>query len=67
MNDIDDKEAIEHLRKAGCTPLEIERLRQLRRASVEKGERTLRDHQRPTFVRWLLILLAEGFPAPGPW
>jgi hypothetical protein len=67
MNDIDDKESIELLRKAGCTPLEIERLRQLRRDYAEKGERTLRDHQRPSFVHWLLILLPEGFPTFGPW
>ena len=30
MNYIDDKEAIERLRKAGCTALELERLRRLR-------------------------------------
>jgi type II secretory pathway component PulF len=67
MNDINNKEAIELLRKAGCTPLEIERLRQLRRDYAEKGEQTLQDHQRPAFVRWLMILLQEGFPASGPW
>lgn len=67
MNDIDDTEAIEHLRQTGWTSIEIERLRQFRRAYAEKGARTLRDHQRPAFVRWLLILLPEGFPAPGPW
>lgn len=67
MNNIDDKEAIELLRKAGCTSLEIERLRQFRRNYAEKGERTLRDHQRPAFVRWLLILLQEGFPTYGVW
>jgi type II secretory pathway component PulF len=67
MNNIDDKEAIELLRKAGWTSLEIERLRQFRRNYAEKGERTLRDQQRPAFVRWLLILLQEGFPTYGIW
>jgi hypothetical protein len=67
MNYIDDKEAIELLRKAGCTALEIERLRRLRRDYAEIGERDLRDHQRPAFVRWLLMLLQEGFPASAPW
>ncbi len=67
MNDIDDKESIELLRKADYTPLEIERLRQLRRDYAEKGERTLRDHQRSAFVSWLMVLLAEGFPASRPW
>ncbi|GCE07936.1 hypothetical protein [Dictyobacter aurantiacus] len=66
MNDIDDTEAIEHLRQAGWTPVEIERLRQVRRAYVEKGEQTLGDHPHSTFVRWLLILLQEGVPASGP-
>ncbi len=60
MNDIDEKASIELLRKAGCTPLEIEQLRQLRQAYAEKGGRTLRGHQRPAFVRWLMILLQEG-------
>jgi hypothetical protein len=36
MNHIDDKEAIERLRKAGWTASEIERLRRLRRDYVEK-------------------------------
>lgn len=67
MNNIDDTEAMEHLRQAGWTPVEIERLRQVRRAYVEKGEPTLRDHPHSAFVRWLLILLQEGFPVSGPW
>ena len=37
MNHIDDKEAIELLRKAGCTALEIERLRRLRREYAESA------------------------------
>ena len=60
MNDIDEKASIELLRKAGCAPLEIERLRRLRRDYAEKGGRMLRGHQRPAFVRWLMILLQEG-------
>ena len=60
MNDIDEKASIELLRKAGCAPLEIERLRQLRRDYAEKGGRMLRGHQRPAIVRWLMILLQEG-------
>ncbi len=67
MNDIDDTEAIKHLRQAGWTLLEIERLRQVRRAYIEKGEPTLRDHPHSSFVRWLLILLQVEFPTFGPW
>jgi hypothetical protein len=68
MNDIDDKEAMELLRKAGCTALEIERLRRLRRDYAEQGgDHTLRDHRRPAFVRWLVMLLQEGTLVSAPW
>jgi type II secretory pathway component PulF len=67
MKHIDDTEAMEHLRQAGWTSLEIERLRQFRQTYAQKGERTLRDHQRPAFVRRLLLLLLEGFPPSRPW
>jgi hypothetical protein len=68
MNYIDDKEAIELLRKAGCTASEIERLRRLRRDYVEsKGDAALRDYHHSTFVRWLMTLLEEGFLDSTPW
>lgn len=68
MNYLDDKEAIELLRKAGCTALEIERLRRLRRDYVEDEEdQVLRDRRYPAFVRWLVRLLQEGTPASAPW
>ena len=68
MNYIDDKEAIELLRKAGCTALEIERLRRLRRDYVEnEGDQALRNHRRSAFVRWLMTLLEEGFSVSVPW
>ena len=68
MNHIDDKEAIERLRKAGCTASEIERLRRLRREYVEQeGGQAPADHRRSGFVRWLLTLLQEGFGPSVPW
>jgi len=50
MNHIDDKEAIELLRKAGCTALEIERLRRLRREYAEK-EKEMRMIQESFLVQ----------------
>lgn len=68
MNHIDDKEAIERLRKAGWTASEIEGLRRLRRDYVEKeGGQAPADHRRSGFVRWLLALLQEGYGLPSPW
>ncbi len=70
MNDIDDKEAIEWLRKAGWTASEIERLRQLRRDYVahEEGQAAA-SHRRSGLVRWLVALLQEGYrpSAPSWW
>ena len=61
MNFINDKEAIELLRKAGCTALEIERLCRLRREYAEKGrDRASQDHRRPGFAGWLETFLREG-------
>ena len=60
MNHIDDKEAIELLRKAGWTALEIERLRRLRREYAEKErDRASQDHRRPGFAGWLATFLQE--------
>ncbi len=60
MNYMDDKEAIELLRKAGCTALELERLRRLRREYAEKGrDRASQDHRRPGFAGWLETFLQE--------
>ena len=60
MNYIDDKGAIKLLRKAGCTALEIERLRRLRRDYVEKErEQASQDHRRPGFASWLGTFLRE--------
>lgn len=57
MNYINDKEAIELLRKAGCTASEIERLRRLRQDYVKnEGRQTLRDYHHSAFVRWLIIV-----------
>lgn len=68
MNDIDDKEAIERLRVAGCTASEIERLCRLRRNYVvDAVDQTLRDHRYPAFVRWLVRLVQEGTPTSVPW
>jgi hypothetical protein len=68
MNYLDDREDIERLRKAGCTALEIERLRRLRREYVEdEEEQVLHDGRHPTFVRWLVKLLQEGTPVSAPW
>lgn len=60
MNHIDDKEAIERLRKAGWTASEIERLRRLRRDYVEKeGGQAAASHRHSGFVRWLVALLQK--------
>ena len=60
MNHIDDKEANELLRKAGCTALEIERLCRLRREYAEKErDRASQDHRRPGFAGWLETFLQE--------
>ena len=68
MNDIDDKEAIERLREAGCTASEIERLRQLRRDyDADAEDQAFRDHRYPTFVRWLVRFLQEGTLTCVPW
>ena len=68
MNHIDDKEAIERLRKAGWTTSEIERVRRLRRDCVEKeGGQAPADHHRSGFVHWLVTLLQEGFGPSVPW
>lgn len=67
MNDLDDREALEHLRQAGWTAAEIERLRQFRRVYAGKGEWALRAYHRPAFVSFLLRLLQEGLPDPGFW
>lgn len=68
MNHIDDKEAIERLRKAGWTASEIERLRRLRRDYVEKeGGQAPVGHRRSGFVRRLLALLQEGYGPSSPW
>jgi hypothetical protein len=68
MNYIDDKEAIERLRKAGWNASEIERLRRLRRDYVEQEEgQALADRRRSGFVRWLVTLLQEGFGPSIPW
>ncbi|MGH7868652.1 MAG: hypothetical protein ACREP9_13740, partial [Candidatus Dormibacteraceae bacterium] len=68
MNNLDDREAIERLRKVGCTALEIERLRRLRRDYAENGgDQALRDRRRPAFVRWLVTILQEGTPVSAPW
>ncbi|MGZ3618629.1 MAG: hypothetical protein ACXVAV_16730 [Ktedonobacteraceae bacterium] len=68
MNYIDDKEAIELLRKAGCTALEIERLRRLRREYAEKGRgRASQDHRRPGFAGWLETFLQEGLRFSSFW
>ena len=61
MNYIDDKGAIKLLRKAGCTALEIERLRRLRREYAEKKrDQASQDHRRPGFASWLETFLREG-------
>ncbi len=68
MNDIDDEEAIEQLRKAGLTTPEIERLRQLRRNDVAHEERqVVASPRRSRLVRWLLALLQEGYGPSAPW
>jgi hypothetical protein len=68
MNHINDKEAIERLRKAGWTASEIERLRRLRRDYVEKeGGQAAASHRRSGFVRWLVALLQEGYGPSSPW
>ncbi len=68
MNDIDDKEAIERLCKAGWTASEIERLRQLRRDYVAQEERqAAASHRRSRLVRWLVALLQEGYGPSAPW
>lgn len=60
MNNIDDKEANELLRKAGYTALEIERLRRLRRKYTEKErDQASQDHRRPGFAGWLETFLQE--------
>ena len=68
MNDIDDKDAIERLHKAGWTASEIERLRQLRRDYVaQEGGQAAASPRRSGFVRWLLALLQEGYGPSAPW
>ena len=68
MNHIDDKEALERLRKAGCTASEIERLRRLRRDYAHKeGGQAPADRPRSGFVRWLVTLLQEGLWPSVPW
>jgi type II secretory pathway component PulF len=66
MNNTDDVEAMKHLRQAGWTSLEIERLRQFRQMYTQKGELPLRDHQSSTFVRKLISFLQKGFSSSGP-
>jgi hypothetical protein len=67
-NHVDEKEAIEQLRKAGWTDPEIERLRRLRRDYVEKkGEQAPANPRRSGFVHWLETLLQEGLVPSVPW
>ncbi len=68
MNDLDDTEAIERLREAGCTASEIERLRRLRRDyAAPGGEQAPAYHHRFGFVRWLVTFLQEGTPTCVSW
>ena len=65
---IDEKEATEQLRKAGWTASEIERLRRLRRDLVaQNGGQEATSRRRSRLIRWLLVLLQEGFGPSVPW
>lgn len=67
-NHIDEKEATEHLRQAGWTASEIERLRELRRDYVaHKDGQAAASPRRSRLIRWLLALLQEGFGPSVPW
>ncbi len=67
-NHIDEKEAIEQLRKAGWTASEIERLRGLRRDLVAQNSgQEATSHRRSGLIWWLLALLQEGFGPSVPW
>jgi hypothetical protein len=61
MNNTDDVEAIKHLRQAGWTSLQIERLRQFRQMYLEKGELLLQEQRGLAFFRKLMDLLLKGF------
>jgi hypothetical protein len=63
MNDLDDAEAIERLRRVGFTASDIERLRGLRRYyGGDEQAQVFRRNRYPTFVRWLVRILKEGTP-----
>lgn len=56
MNQMNYKEALELLRKAGFTAPEIERLCRLRRDYVESEmDQAPVDQRRLEFVRWLVV------------
>ncbi len=55
MHQMDYKEALEMLRRAGFSPAEMERLARLRRARVENElDQSPVDLRRLKFVRWLV-------------
>jgi hypothetical protein len=56
MNQMDYKEALNMLRRAGFTTPEIDRLRRLRReCAAQEMHWTLADLHRLEFVRWLVM------------
>ncbi len=56
MEQMDYKERLEALRRAGFTTLEIERLYQFRRAYVENEmDQAPADLSRLQFIRWLVV------------
>ena len=61
MNNTDDVEAIKHLRQAGWTSPQIERLRRFRQMYIQKGEPPLQEHRELPFFRKLMDLLLKGF------
>jgi hypothetical protein len=55
MNQMDYKDALDMLRRAGFTAKEIDRLSKLRRDRVENMvERAPADQRRLEFIRWLV-------------
>lgn len=56
MNTLDAKQAYDLLHKAGCTPVEIERLIRLHQTyqPTEMDQATL-DYRHLEFIRWLVL------------
>jgi hypothetical protein len=56
MNQMDYKQALDMLRRAGFTASEIDRLRRLRReCAAQEMNWTLADLRRLKFFRWLVV------------